>query len=192
MTTNNTREVSTRAIVRSIDSKVVGSIQCASSTIMRTGLLAARPITWSVRAASVCSFCRSGGKPRGGYRSPVGIDRSGARRAAVAMTLVAACPIIASSLSSFASGVSSRVESSRPLKMLDDRVERAVRMVGRALQPDAEVFVRHHPLTQHLGDPRFADAGLARDQHDLTLALLRLRANAPSAARSRVPAPPAA
>src|SRR5215470_8939280 len=40
------------------------------------------------------------------------------------------------------------LEPGRPLQMLDDRVERAIRMVGRALEPDAVVFLRHYPLTQ--------------------------------------------
>ena len=61
-------------------------------------------------------------------------------------------------------------EARRPRELLDDRVERAVRVVRGAMVAEADPVLGAQPLAQGEDDPRLADAGLAREQHDLALA----------------------
>ena len=56
--------------------------------------------------------------------------------------------------------------------MLDRRIERAVRMVGRATQGDARQPLGVHLAAQGVDERRFADARLAADEDDLAVALL--------------------
>jgi hypothetical protein len=56
VTINSTRRVRTRSTVRPNASRLVGSLQCASSKIISTGLARARVSNCAPRAASV--FCR--------------------------------------------------------------------------------------------------------------------------------------
>ena len=75
----------------------------------------------------------------------------------------------ASTASSLASRCSVRIlapEACRPFKLGDARVERAVLVMRRAEIAQARVWLAAEPLHDSLSDARFADAGLARDQHD--------------------------
>ena len=77
-------------------------------------------------------------------------------------------------MSSFALALSARLEARGPLELRNERVERAVRMVGRAEIAKASMRLALEPGQQAFGDARLADAGLAGEQHDPTLAELGL------------------
>ncbi len=49
-----------------------------------------------------------------------------------------------------------------PFELVDDRMKRAVDVVGRTLIAQPDMVLRRHAVAEHLGDPRLADAGLAR------------------------------
>ena len=63
-------------------------------------------------------------------------------------------------------------EARRPLQLCDDRVERAVGVVGRAEMADRDVRLARQLLTKGAQQPRLADARLARDQDHLAVAVL--------------------
>ena len=63
-------------------------------------------------------------------------------------------------------------QTRRSPELLHHRPERAVRVVGRALVPQARRPLGPEPLAQRQDEPRLADAGLAAEQDDLALALL--------------------
>ena len=60
----------------------------------------------------------------------------------------------------------------RPLQLRDDRMERAVGVVGRAEMAEREVRLAAQLLAQRPEQARFADARLAREQHHLAVAVL--------------------
>ena len=95
-----------RSTARSNNSSVVASAQCMSSQTNSSGCCRARPSNWSRRAAKVCRRCCTGLRPSGGYRSPVGIESSAAMSGVVLATCCVPSASIASSLSSFCSGLS--------------------------------------------------------------------------------------
>src|SRR5437016_3913895 len=70
---------------------------------------------------------------------------------------------------------------------MNDRIERAVGVVGRALVLQPDVIVGNDALAQVLHDARLADARLAGKQDDLPLAARRPLA--PRAQRTRRPGP---
>ena len=81
----------------------------------------------------------------------------------------------ASSLSSFASDGFVAGELQHPFEVVDDRPERAVHVVGRALEAQRLHALRFEPLAQRVQDAALADPRLARQQHHLAFAVLRLR-----------------
>ena len=83
--------------------------------------------------------------------------------------------ISASSLSSFASVVSSRVNFSARSKLSMIGPEGAVHVVGRALEAQGLHALRFEPLAQRAQDAALADPGFTRQQHHLAFAVLRLR-----------------
>src|SRR5262249_39229365 len=62
----------------------------------------------------------------------------------------------------------------RAFELGDARVERTILVVGRAEITQTGVWFAAQPLYDCLGDTRFADAGLARDEHHSPFALLGL------------------
>ena len=67
-----------------------------------------------------------------------------------------------------------RLEARGPFELRNERVERAVRMVGRAEIAKTSMRLALEPRQQGFGNTRLADAGLAREQHDPPLAELGL------------------
>src|SRR5271166_4830181 len=67
------------------------------------------------------------------------------------------------------------LQSSGAFELADDRMERAVGMLRRAEIAQARVRLAGEMFHELRRQPRFADAGLAREQHDLTFARLRQR-----------------
>src|SRR5262249_52390290 len=63
------------------------------------------------------------------------------------------------------------LERRRSLQLGDERTKRAVGMVGRALVTQARVRLAGDALGQSCRKAGLADAGLARDQHNLPFAL---------------------
>ena len=63
-------------------------------------------------------------------------------------------------------------EARRPLQLCDDRVERAVRVVGGAEMAQREVRLVCQLLAKGVHQPRLADARLTRDQDHLAVAVL--------------------
>src|SRR5271165_2483472 len=63
-----------------------------------------------------------------------------------------------------------RRDARRPLELLDEGIERAVAMIGRALIAQPYVLRLRDLLREPRRKSRLADAGLASDQHDLALA----------------------
>src|SRR4029077_20908782 len=61
-----------------------------------------------------------------------------------------------------------RAKPGRPYELLHYRPERVIRVIGRAMVAQAHAAIVPRPLTQGLHEPRLADTGLAREQHDLT------------------------
>jgi predicted ATPase len=59
------------------------------------------------------------------------------------------------------------------IHLADDRVKRAVCVLRRAEIPQPRMRLSGNALHQRRGQPRFADPGLAGEQHDLTLAAFR-------------------
>ncbi len=68
------------------------------------------------------------------------------------------------------SGIAVRLEARARFELGDKRMERALRIVRRAEIAQARLPFALKPLQQIFGDARLADAGLAREQHDLALA----------------------
>jgi hypothetical protein len=78
----------------------------------------------------------------------------------------------ASKASSFSRRESGRVvarESGGAAELVDERIERAVLVIGRAEIAQAQVWLGAEAIYQCCSDARFADAGLAGDQHDLAI-----------------------
>ena len=71
-------------------------------------------------------------------------------------------------------GIVVRLEPQSLLDELDQRVEGAPLAVGRAAALEPAVGRRGQPLAERLQQARLAEARLARDQHRLPIALLRL------------------
>ena len=71
-------------------------------------------------------------------------------------------------------GVAARLESRGLLELRNQRVERALRMVGRAEIAKSGMRLALEPDQQAFSDARLADAGLAGEQHDPPLAELGL------------------
>ncbi len=65
-------------------------------------------------------------------------------------------------------------EPGRALHVADDRMERAVGVLRRTEIAHADMRLAHKPLQQRRGQSRLADAGLAREQGDLSFARFRL------------------
>src|SRR5262249_20598982 len=65
-----------------------------------------------------------------------------------------------------------RLDPSGRAELGSDRIERSVRVIGRALMTDAGAGIRD-PVPQGLRDPGFADAGLTGQDDDLSLAVAR-------------------
>ncbi len=59
-----------------------------------------------------------------------------------------------------------------PFKLRDDRMERAVGVVGRAEMAERETRLSAQLLAERPEQARFADAGLASEQHHLAVAVL--------------------
>jgi len=76
-------------------------------------------------------------------------------------------------------------EAGRSAKLVGERMERAILVVRRAEIAQAEMELGLQALLQCRSNARLADAGLARDQHNLAFARLR----APSGATA-VRSPP--
>ncbi len=55
-------------------------------------------------------------------------------------------------------------------KLLDDRIQRAVSVIGRALIADTVIIFGRQTIDQRLDNPRFTDTGFARKQHQLAFA----------------------
>src|SRR5215469_16357943 len=64
-----------------------------------------------------------------------------------------------------------KLESCRALELLDERIERAIRMVRRALITQQRVRLGRNVLGEGCRKARLADPRLACDQHDLSFAL---------------------
>ena len=106
VTISSTRRLRTRSTTRPNTSRLVGSVQCASSKIISTGfcLVSASSGKRALPAFSVGAARRS--RSSAGYRPSFGSDSISANSAASCFE-VEVCASIASSLSSFACGVSS-------------------------------------------------------------------------------------
>jgi hypothetical protein len=66
-------------------------------------------------------------------------------------------------------------EASRSAKLVDERMERTVLVVGRAEVAQAQTRLGMKALLQCRGHARLAEAGFTRDQHDLAVARLDAR-----------------
>src|SRR5947207_254135 len=72
-------------------------------------------------------------------------------------------------------GAAARLEARSPLELRNERIERAMGVVGRAEIAHASIFGLAFKLGQQVfSDARLADAGLAAEQHDSAFAALRL------------------
>ena len=63
-------------------------------------------------------------------------------------------------------------EARRPLELRDDRVERAVGVIGGAKMADCDVRLVRQLLAKGVQQPRLANARFARDQDDLAISVL--------------------
>ena len=106
VTISSAERVLTRSTVRPNTSRLVGSIQCASSTIISTGCCLANLASCAVKASSVLCLRCSGVNSSEGYRPSFGSDSISANSAASCFE-VEVCASTASSLLSFTCGVSS-------------------------------------------------------------------------------------
>ena len=120
-----------------------------------------------------------------GRRSAATASRRRARRPRSRSRI---CASSASSLSSFVLASSSRAKSGGALHLADDRIERAVGVLRRAEIAQARMRLAGEALQQRGRQPRFADARLAGEQHDLALARLRLGPAPQQAVRILLPA----
>ena len=77
-------------------------------------------------------------------------------------------------MSSLTAGVVVPFEARGALELADDRMERAVGVMGRAEVAQAEVRLAGNSFEQRRAEARLADAGLAREQDDAARAALRL------------------
>src|SRR5439155_6391632 len=59
-----------------------------------------------------------------------------------------------------------------PLKLTDDGMKRAIRVIGRTLEDQMVVGIVDNSLKQGVNDTRFAHARFARKKDDLTFSLL--------------------
>jgi hypothetical protein len=74
-------------------------------------------------------------------------------------------------LPSFFRGRIVALEAGGALQLLDHRVQRAGRMVGRAVIQRTDVWLALKPSAHFPHEPRLAYPGLAREQHHLPLAV---------------------
>src|SRR5260370_14495890 len=74
----------------------------------------------------------------------------------------------------FCTGAAAWLEARGMLELSNERVEWAMHMMGRAEIAKARMRLTLEPRQQAFSDARLADAGLAREQHDPTLAKLGL------------------
>ena len=174
VTISSTGRLRTRSTVRSSSSREVGSIQCASSKTMTTGCWRARPSSCRISASSVRSFLRCGLRFGSGWRSEarqrqqigeechILVGRRGAGQQGLELLQPGSGRVVAR-------------EPRCPAELVDEREQRAVLVIGRAEIAQAEMRLGVEALLQCRGDARLADAGLARDQHDLAVARLGAR-----------------
>src|SRR6516225_5504341 len=155
-------------MVRSSNSREVGSIQRASSKTISTGCWRARPSSWRISASSVRSFLRWGLRFGSGWRSEAGNDSRSAMNA-TSSPGGAAGASKASSLSSLAAGWICRCEPGRAAELVDKREQRALLVIGRAEIAQTDMGLGLEAPFQLCSDARLADAGLAGDQHDLAV-----------------------
>ena len=157
-------------MIRPSTSRLVGSIQCASSKIISTGLDARQRLDLRTSASSVLlpPLLRGqvGRRIASVVRQPTAA-RQTARRSAGE---VAVCASRASSLSSLHSGGLRAVNAGGAFDLADERIERAVRVLRRAEIARARVRLGRKAFHERSGQPRFADAGLAGEQHHLAFA----------------------
>ncbi len=66
-------------------------------------------------------------------------------------------------------------ELQRPFEVVDDGPERAVHVVGRALEAQGLHALRFEPLAKRAQNAALADPGFTRQQHHLAFAVPRLR-----------------
>ncbi len=131
-------------------------------------------------SASICETSASSVLCRrccGSARARDSVRRSAAtasrRRARHPPATSALCASSASSLSSFASRRVVVRQPGRALHLADDRMKRAVGVLRRAEIAQARMRLGGEAFAKRGRQPRFADAGLAGEQHDLALARLR-------------------
>src|SRR5258705_10500775 len=106
VTMSSTGRVAIRSTARPRTSRLVGSIQCASSKIISTGFWRASPASCDISASSVLCLRCSGVKSSAAYRPSFRSDSISAKSAA-SWAEVEVCASTESSLSSFACGLSS-------------------------------------------------------------------------------------
>ena len=173
VTTKSARRFGSRSTSRPNRSSDVGSIQCASSSAIKTGASFASPSISEISAAIVLSSVRPGPFPTGG-RS-VERDREQGREEwrdvprLQSRTGDHRLQLVEPRGVQLAAGKTRRVPY-----LARDRKEGVVDVVRRALVAHRHMRLVADPLGQCRLDTRFADAGLPRDQHDLAFACLRL------------------
>ena len=150
-------------------SRVDGSAQCRSSHTTSTGWRSASSSIQATRASCVCCFCCCGVRRTAAYRSSgSGTESSAANSGTTSSRGRRYVRSVRSSLSSFAAGVSSRCTLEDPLHMLNHRIERTVGVIRRTPNRHARKALAAHLGPQGLHQGRFANTGLAPDQHHLS------------------------
>ena len=184
---SSTGRVLTRSTVRPNTSRLVGSIQCASSKIISTGCCASqsRDLRRQRFQRSLPALYRA--QRERGIASIIRQRQHLGKECGILKRGRGLCASTASSLSSLRlRGVVVR-QSGGTFHLADDRIKRAVGVLRRAEIAQARVRLGSEAFQKRSREPRFADTGLAGEQHHLTFAGLALdqRRSSSSSSSSR-------
>ena len=170
VTTTSNRACPILSDIRVSISSVVASIQCASSTMRSIGVASPRRTISSTRSAIVAAFrCAGVNEPK----APARLESKGVQPAAQLQTssTAARCENSAPSFSIRVPG-GSAVQNLRGARyLLDHRIERAVGMIGRALQMNEAMRFAGNRSCNASTSARLADPGFADQRDNLALAL---------------------
>ena len=174
VTMSSTGRVLIWSTVRPNTSRLVGSTQCASSTIISAGRCLVSPASCAVKASCVLCLRSSGAKSSAGYRPSFGSESISAKSAASWHRSRSLREHGIELVELRLRGVVVR-QSSGTFHLADDRIERAVGVLRGAEIAQARVRLSSKTFQQRRRQSRLADACLAGKEHYLAFAGLRLR-----------------
>ena len=170
----STRRMGTRSMRRSRDSRVVGSLQCTSFPYHQHGLPRRQALDLHQLGMERLLLALLCGELQG-WIAVAGWDREQVCQQGDGLAEI----IGTEGQNGFQLGkpLLGRILAAKPSRTFelgDARIKRAILVVRRAEIAQASKLLAAQPLQDGLRDARFANAGLARDQHHAAVATLCL------------------